>query len=79
MKLTWLTNTFNNLSDYANQEQIIRHTQAWLLRCIGGLLFPSQTSSIVHLMFLSLLEDLDVVGNYSRGSACLAWLYREMC
>ncbi|WKA01454.1 hypothetical protein VitviT2T_019735 [Vitis vinifera] len=30
-------------------------------------------------MFLPLLEDFGVTGTYSWGSACLAWLYREMC
>ena len=31
------------------------------------------------LMFLSFLLDFRVVGGYSWGSSCLAWLYREMC
>ena len=30
-------------------------------------------------MFLPLFEDLGVTGTYNWGSACLAWLYREMC
>ena len=30
-------------------------------------------------MFLPFLKDFDVVGTYSWGSACLAWLYRELC
>ena len=79
VKLTWLTNSFNHLPPDADDEQVRRHARAWILRCIGGLLFTSQSSNMVHLMFLPLLADLDSVGNYSWGSACLAWLYREMC
>ncbi|KAL7174085.1 hypothetical protein ACSBR2_033357 [Camellia fascicularis] len=34
---------------------------------------------MVQLMFLPLLEDFDAAGEYSWGSAALAWLYRELC
>ncbi|KAK9130525.1 hypothetical protein Sjap_011012 [Stephania japonica] len=30
-------------------------------------------------MFLPLLEDLQTTGQYSWRSACLAYLYRELC
>ncbi|KAK9098879.1 hypothetical protein Syun_025924 [Stephania yunnanensis] len=30
-------------------------------------------------MFLPLLEDFDTAGQYSWGSAYLAFLYRELC
>ena len=30
-------------------------------------------------MFLPFLKDFDTAGTYSWGSACLAWLYRELC
>ena len=30
-------------------------------------------------MFLPLLEDFEVAGRYSWGSACLAWLYQQLC
>ncbi|KAJ7946564.1 serine/threonine-protein phosphatase 7 long form-like [Quillaja saponaria] len=46
---------------------------------MGGLLFTSKTSTHVHICFLSLLENLYVAGQYSWGSASLAWLYKEMC
>ena len=34
---------------------------------------------MVHLMFLPLLENFAGIGTYSWDSACLAWLYRDMC
>ena len=30
-------------------------------------------------MFLPILEDFEVAGRYSWGSACLACLYRQLC
>ena len=30
-------------------------------------------------MFLPLLHDFEAAGRYSWGSACLAWLYRQLC
>ena len=30
-------------------------------------------------MFLPFLKDFDTAGTYGWGSACLAWLYRELC
>ena len=30
-------------------------------------------------MFLPLLQDFEAAGRYSWGSACLAWLYRQLC
>ncbi|KAK9998054.1 hypothetical protein SO802_017657 [Lithocarpus litseifolius] len=33
----------------------------------------------VHTMWLQMLRDLNNPPRYSWGSACLAWLYRELC
>ena len=33
----------------------------------------------VHLMFLEFLRNLRDPPQYSWGSGCLAWLYRELC
>lgn len=34
---------------------------------------------MVNLMFLQLLDDVDGISQYSRGNACLAWTYRQLC
>ena len=49
------------------------------MRLIGGYLMPDKTDHRVSLMYLSLLEDFHLAGQYSWGSAVLAHLYREMC
>ncbi|CAN1142246.1 Serine/threonine-protein phosphatase 7 long form homolog [Linum perenne] len=50
-----------------------------MLCLIGGFLFPNKSTQYVHLMWLPLLRDFTSAGGLSWGSACLAWLYREMC
>ncbi|KAH1193502.1 Serine/threonine-protein phosphatase 7 long form [Glycine max] len=46
---------------------------------IGGVLMPYKMGNQVHLMYLTVLVDLDRVRWYSWGSTCLATMYREMC
>ncbi|XP_057979572.1 serine/threonine-protein phosphatase 7 long form homolog [Malania oleifera] len=70
---------FRELLAYANVHTIACHARAHLLRLICGVIFSDVSGSYAHLMFLSLLEDFRACHSYSRGSATLAWLYREMC
>jgi len=39
---------------------------------------PDTSAARVHVMYLLKLADLNVVGNYSWGSAILAYLYRGL-
>ncbi|KAH1254570.1 Serine/threonine-protein phosphatase 7 long form [Glycine max] len=61
------------------QQQLEAHCKAYILRLIGGVLMPNKMGNRVHLMYLTMLVDLERVRRYSWGSACLATLYREMC
>eukprot|EP00261_Vitis_vinifera_P018241 XP_010648236.1 PREDICTED: serine/threonine-protein phosphatase 7 long form homolog [Vitis vinifera] len=79
LHLTWLSQSFPTLAPDADEESIQRYTRAYILQLIGGFLFSGKSSDKVHLMFLPLLEDFEVAGRYSWGSACLAWLYRQLC
>ena len=63
----------------ADEESIRRYARAYILQIIGGFLFSGKSSDKVHIMFLLLLQDFEVVGRYSWGSACLVWLYRQLC
>ncbi|XP_020271966.1 serine/threonine-protein phosphatase 7 long form homolog [Asparagus officinalis] len=51
---------------------------AYILHMIGCVLFPDASKTLVHARWLSLLEDFDVCGALSWGSAVLAYLYREL-
>ena len=41
--------------------------------------FMDKSGDRVHLMFLEFLRNLRDLPQYSWGSGCLAWLYRELC
>jgi len=45
---------------------------------IGIILIPYMSATRVHVMYLLKLFDLNVVGNYSWGSAILACLYHGL-
>ena len=61
------------------RSQMRCYCRAYILQLIGGCLFADKSNSKVHLMFLPFLKDFNTAGTYSWGSACLAWLYRELC
>ena len=44
-----------------------------------GVLLPDKSQNLVKLMYLPLLRDIEEIGQYSWGSAALAWLYRMLC
>ena len=79
LSVSWLTQTFAQLPDDADDHDIRCFARAYIMRLIGGYLMPDRTGARVPLMYLSLLVDLEAAGQYSWGSAVLAHLYREMC
>lgn len=46
---------------------------------IGLLLPPEGIDSSVHVMYLPLLKNIDKIGTYIWGSACLSYLYSSFC
>ena len=79
LHLNWLLDKFSTLPPDAYEGSIRCYCRAYILQLIGGCLFADKSNSKVHLMFLPFLIDFDTAGTYSWGSACLAWLYRELC
>ncbi|XP_017256611.1 serine/threonine-protein phosphatase 7 long form homolog [Daucus carota subsp. sativus] len=79
LKLNWLTNLLPVLSADANEDELIRYTQSYMLQLIGGILFTDHQGSQVHCMFLPLIQNLDRARTLSWGSGVLAYLYRELC
>ncbi|KAA0060726.1 serine/threonine-protein phosphatase 7 long form-like protein [Cucumis melo var. makuwa] len=63
----------------ADVMSVQRYARAYMLQLIGGFLFADKLNTLVHYMFLPLLIDFDQVGTYAWGTACLTWLYRELC
>uniref|UniRef100_A0A7N2LQI5 Aminotransferase-like plant mobile domain-containing protein n=1 Tax=Quercus lobata TaxID=97700 RepID=A0A7N2LQI5_QUELO len=63
----------------ATEMQIHRYTRCYILALIGDKLFMDKSGDRVHLMFLDFMCNLRDPPQYSWGSGCLAWLYRELC
>ncbi|XP_075658821.1 serine/threonine-protein phosphatase 7 long form homolog [Castanea sativa] len=59
--------------------QIHQYARCYILALLGDKLFMDKSRDRVHLMFLAFLRDLRDPPQYSWGSGCLAWLYRELC
>ena len=72
LRLTWLTEHFLSLVPDADVEFVRCYTRAFIIQLIEGFLFVDKSNNMVHLMFLSLLEDFGVTGTYSWGNVCLA-------
>ncbi|MFQ6665018.1 hypothetical protein Gotur_031915 [Gossypium turneri] len=58
---------------------IIYAAKVFILQLIGGILLQEANQNKVSIMYLPLLEDLELAGKFSWGSAVLACLYREFC
>ncbi|XP_075654958.1 serine/threonine-protein phosphatase 7 long form homolog [Castanea sativa] len=62
-------------------EEVVVHQYArcYILALLGDTIFADKSGDRVHTMWLQMLRDLHNPPQYSWGSACLAWLYRELC
>ena len=63
----------------ATEMQIHQYARCYILALIGDKLFMEKSGDRVHLMFLDFMRNLRDPPQYSWGSGCLAWLYRELC
>ena len=61
--------------------EVVVHQYAWcyILALLADTIFTDKFGDRVHIMWLQMLRDLRNPPQYSQGSACLAWLYRELC
>ncbi|XP_072065996.1 serine/threonine-protein phosphatase 7 long form homolog [Arachis hypogaea] len=78
IKLTWLRNLKENL-ELTDEINIQRYVRCHIMLLIGTILFGDKSGAGVHWKFLPLLCDFVNIGQYSWGSACLAYLYRALC
>uniref|UniRef100_A0A7N2LQC6 Aminotransferase-like plant mobile domain-containing protein n=1 Tax=Quercus lobata TaxID=97700 RepID=A0A7N2LQC6_QUELO len=63
----------------ATEIQIHQYVRCYILVLLGDKLFMDKLGDRVHLMFLEFMRNLRDPPQYSWGSDCLAWLYRELC
>ncbi|XP_049346783.1 protein MAIN-LIKE 1-like [Solanum verrucosum] len=67
------------LPDLATQDMINQMARCYMFWMIAGMMMADTSGNYLKLMFLHMLEDLNVVSSYSWGSATLACLYRFLC
>uniref|UniRef100_A0A7N2MUX7 Aminotransferase-like plant mobile domain-containing protein n=1 Tax=Quercus lobata TaxID=97700 RepID=A0A7N2MUX7_QUELO len=63
----------------AMEMQIHQYARCYILALVGDKLFMDKSGDRVHLMFLDFMRNLHDLPQYSWGSGCLAWLYKELC
>ncbi|XP_012836256.1 PREDICTED: serine/threonine-protein phosphatase 7 long form homolog [Erythranthe guttata] len=61
-------------------QSMTRRVQSYLTFLIGATLFPDKSCDRIKPWYMRILDEPELknVGNYSWGSACLAYLYREL-
>ena len=67
------------LPDGAAEDVVHQYARCYILALLGDTIFADKSGDKVHMMCLQMLRDLRNPPRYSWGSACLAWLYRELC
>ena len=75
LKITWVRDTFSNLPEGANAIITQRFARAYMFQVLGCL-FGNKSQNKLHCCFLKPLDDFGQAGEYSWGSATLAFLYK---
>lgn len=80
LQLSWFGTILpDQINDDTSDEVLGRYTRFYLLELIAGTMFTDHSGGLVHCMWITYLQDLDVYGRYAWGAAVLAFLYRELC
>ncbi|KAH7854428.1 hypothetical protein Vadar_013718 [Vaccinium darrowii] len=79
LMLRWLDRFNGQVNEEDNDEVVRQKARGFILRLLGGTIFADHSGTQVHLCWLTLLEDFDVAGWKSWGSAALGWLYYRLC
>ena len=67
------------LPDGAAEVVVHQYARCYILALLADTIFADKSGDRVHMMWLHMLRDLHNPPQYNWGSACLAWLYRELC
>ena len=67
------------LPDDAAEVVVHQYARCYILALLANTIFVDKSGDRFHTMWLQMLRDLHNPPQYSWGSACLAWLYKELC
>ena len=79
VSVKWLRETFEVLPADADDGVIQCHARAYILLLMQGVVFADSSGGKIQLIYLPLLANLERAGQYSWGSAALAFFYRQLC
>ena len=79
LSLPWLAEQFTELPSDADVVSVQRYALAYIMQLIEDFLFADKSNNLVHCMLLLLLINFDQTDTYAWGTACITWLYRELC
>ncbi|RZC20247.1 protein MAIN-LIKE 2-like [Glycine soja] len=65
IKLKWLQDSMSPLPAEPTQQQLEACCRAYIVWLIGGVFMPNKTGNRVHLIYLTVLDDLEQVRRYS--------------
>ncbi|MED6169875.1 hypothetical protein PIB30_025289 [Stylosanthes scabra] len=68
---SWLKSKFEELSDDASDELVVRHARAYIWMLLSTSLFGDKTAARAHVRWLPFLEHIDELGQYSWGPQSL--------
>ena len=80
IRLGWIVDRLRDvvMNDLTSDDDVDRWTRGYLLLVIGSYVMPNNIGNNVYSKYLYMLMDFDECGRYSRGSAVLADVYREL-
>jgi hypothetical protein len=67
------------MNHYDNLNVLCMHARAYILHLFGSVLFTNLIDKYMPLIYLTLLNDFDVIPIYNWGSIVLAYLYIHLC
>ena len=76
LKVSSLLNQLSETFNVDSHNECIKRARIIIMCLFAGSIFPTTTTGLVPLIYLSHLENLSV--GFSWGSACLACLYRNL-
>lgn len=80
VSIRWLRQNFTGQIAIGDSAIVIaQQARGYLLQLLGGTIFADRSGVHVNLMYLPLLEDFAIAGQYSWGSAAFAVLYNNLC
>lgn len=72
LKSSYLMRNCSSFTDDADEEVVIQHTRATILKLLCGVLIPNKSNDNVYLHFLPFLRDFQQCARFSWGGAVLA-------